>query len=216
MKPVTSITRAVSLLEKMYRYFNEHCFDGRLHNCTITVEKMRGAFGCYWIHPQYLIKGDTAHYKIALNVQHLTKPVEFVAAVLLHEMCHHAAAVDGVQDCSNHGVYHNVKFKAYAEGTGFLTCERCSVYGWTDTNPNDAMLMLCADQDWPEFQIAELYPLIPLDTPAESGKPDKPAAPAKPRQSSIKHVCPKCGLIARTTKQALIVCGNCRVDMIPQ
>ena len=35
----------------------------------------------------------------------------------------------------------------------------------------------------------------------------------KPKGSYRKHVCLSCGLIARTTKDANIVCGDCGVEM---
>lgn len=215
MKQVTTITRAIGLLEKMYRLFNERCFNGRLHDCTITIERKKCAYGCYWVHPQYYINGDKANWKIALNPEHFYKPVDFVAAVLLHEMCHHAAVLDGVQDCSRGGTYHNKRFKAYAESTGLLNVEKDDRYGWTVTTPNDEMLLLCAEQDYPEFQISEknlldLSGLIPPDSDSDTGNAGG-SAPSK--SNSRKHVCPCCGAIARTTKDIPLICGLCRVDM---
>ncbi len=215
MKAITTIARAIGLLERMYRLFNERCFNGRLHDCTITIERTKGAYGCYWVHPQYYINGDKTHWKIALNPEHFYKPVEFVAAVLLHEMCHHAAALDGVQDCSRGGTYHNKRFKAYAESTGFLNVEKDDKYGWTITTPNDDMLLLCAEQGYPEFQISEKYlldlsGLIPPDSDSNAGNTGG-GVPSK--SNSRKHVCPCCGAIARTTKDIPLICGLCRVDM---
>lgn len=216
MKKITTIARAICLLEKMYRLFNDRCFDGRLHDCTITVEKMKGAYGCYWVHPQYYISDDKSHWKIALNPEHFSKPVEYVAAVLLHEMCHHAAVLDGVQDCSRGGSYHNKQFKAYAEKTGLLTVERYDKYGWTDTNPNDAMLLLCAEQDFPEFEITERmsFDLSGIRPPrSENGNETGTTTTGKSKSNSRKHVCPCCGAIARTTKDIPLICGLCHVDM---
>lgn len=211
MKKITTIARAICLLEKMYRLFNDRCFDGRLRDCTITVEKTKGAYGCYWVHPQYSVSGDKTHWKIALNPEHFSKPVEYVASVLLHEMCHHAAALDGVQDCSRGGTYHNKKFKVYAEKTGFLTVEHHDKYGWTDTKPNDALLLLCAEQEYPEFEITEK---MTYSVPARDDKPKTPTATTeRSKSNSRKHVCPCCGAIARTTKDIPLICGVCRVDM---
>lgn len=216
MKPITTIARAVGLLEKMYRVFNARCFDGRLHDCTITVEKQKGAYGCYWFHPQYYINGDQTHWKIALNPAHFSKPVEFVAAVLLHEMCHHAAALDGVQDCSRGGTYHNKRFKAYAEATGLLNVEQDEKYGWAVTTPNDDMINLCIENEFPEFRIVE-NAFFDLSGVGTGGGADPENLPPAPKTSnSIKHVCPNCKAIARTTKDIPLICGTCRIDMIQQ
>lgn len=212
MKKVTTVTRAVSLLEKMYRCFNARCFDGRLHDCVITVERMRGAYGCYWVHPQYYVQGDCTHWKIALNPVHFSKPVEFVAAVLLHEMCHHAAALDGVQDTSRGGSYHNKQFKAYCDKTGLLNCDHHDKYGWTLTEPNDSMIELCISEEWPEFEISERDFLFGFGKPSDSPKSSDDTP--KTKSNSIKHVCPVCGAIARTTKDIPLICGTCRVDMV--
>ena len=212
MKPITTIARAVGLLEKMYRVFNRTCFNDRLHDCTITIEKQKGAY----IHPQYYINGDCSYWKIVMNPEHFSKPIEFVAAVLLHEMCHHAAALDGVQDCSRGGTYHNKRFKAYAEATGLLNVERDEKYGWTVTTPNDAMIDLCIENEFPEFRIVESV-FFDLSSVGSGGGVNPGNPPPTPKTSnSIKHVCPVCKAIARTTKDIPLICGTCRVDMISQ
>lgn len=51
---------------------------------------------------------------------------------LLHEMTHLYNLEHDIQDVSNNGYYHNMKFKATAEAHGFHI-EKHAKYGWTVT-----------------------------------------------------------------------------------
>lgn len=53
-----------------------------------------------------------------------------VCATLLQEMAHLYNLQNGIQDVSNNGYYHNMKFKATAEAHG-LHIEKHPRYGWT-------------------------------------------------------------------------------------
>jgi hypothetical protein len=69
-----------------------------------------------------------------LNVcaEDLACPIEEIAEVLLHEMCHRANALDGIDDCSKNQ-YHNKHFKTRCEAIG-LQCEKMGHYGWAQTS----------------------------------------------------------------------------------
>ena len=55
---------------------------------------------------------------INLCAEYLDRPIFELAATLLHEMAHFYNLVHDIQDVSNNGYYHNMKFKATTEAHG--------------------------------------------------------------------------------------------------
>ena len=70
--------------------------------------------------------------EINLCAEYLDRPIFELAATLLHEMAHLYNLEHDIQDISNNGYYHNMKFKATAEAHG-LHIEKHAKYGWTVT-----------------------------------------------------------------------------------
>ena len=111
------------------------------------------------------------------------------STLLLHEMAHLYNLVHEVQDVSNNGYYHNMKFKATAEAHG-LIIEKHQKYGWTVTK-----LTLEAEA-WIKASRLQME---------ESSK----GGSKKSINRSIKYVCPCCGTIFRATREVNVICGDC-------
>lgn len=215
-KKIDNVNRATSALSKMFNVLNEVCFENKLSKANVTCEKVKGAYGAFWVRKQYHIyHSDDWAWKIAINPQHFNLPIEELVAVLLHEMCHQYAAENNIQDCSRGGTYHNQRYRDIALSTGLLTCEKVDKYGWTDTRANDKLLELCIEREWTEFQFIEgnSLSLGGFGGTVSTGETVS-TTPGKPKQSTRKHACPCCGAIARTTKDIPLICGLCKVDMI--
>ena len=69
----------------------------------------------------------------------IAKPIEEVAATLLHEMVHYSNYENGIQDCSRGNTYHNKRFKACAESHG-LCVSYSDKYGRSHTEPSESLL----------------------------------------------------------------------------
>ena len=128
-----NISQIVKKTEKMFDLFNQHFYNNELTRPAITVspDGGRGAYGWCSIHEIW--NADNELYReINLCAEYLDRPITEIAATLLHEMSHLYNLQHDIQDVSNNGYYHNMKFKATAEAHG-LHIEKHPKYGWTVT-----------------------------------------------------------------------------------
>lgn len=218
---VKSIESACVQLNKMFDVFNELCFENKLSKAQVVVEKIKGAYGCFWKKKQYHVYTDDAWlWKIAINPAEFQRPIADIASTLLHEMCHQYCQDHGIDDCSRSGYYHNKAFKTVADDTGYITANKTDKYGYSRTVPTEDMKKLCKVRHWDDFEIVEKVK-HELITPkggngSETGDGDGESETPKTKQSTRKHVCPCCGAIARTTKDIPLICGLCHVDMVQE
>jgi predicted RNA-binding Zn-ribbon protein involved in translation (DUF1610 family) len=113
-------------------------------------------------------------------------------------MAHLYNLIHGIQDVSNNGYYHNMKFKATAEAHG-LHIEKHEKYGWTITT------LVAETEDWIKEAIGEVgihASRLQLEGTSKGGS-------KKSKNRSIKYMCPVCGAIIRATRQVNVICGDC-------
>lgn len=208
MKETTRASRAVGQLEKMHRAINQDSFGGALDEPIITISSTPGAYGHITIMRVWQSKGE-ARYELNISADYLARPIESVAATLIHEMTHQFNLMNGIQDCSRGGTYHNKKFKAEAE-KHMISVDCDSRYGWTITSPTDELLEYILEKGWTELMI-ERNPLFgALGGSGSKGKAGAPGKPdgEKPKSSTRKYMCPCCGTIIRATKEVNVICGE--------
>lgn len=121
---------------------------------------------------------------------------------MLHEMIHLFNLENGVKDTSRGGTYHNKKFKEAAEKHGLIV-ESDPKYGWCKTE-----LTVEAQLEVKEFM--DSIGKASFDLYREPVLKEK----KKGKSSSIKYVCPCCGLIVRATKVVKVKCFECDELMI--
>ena len=128
-----NISEIVKKTEEMFDLFNQHFYSNELTRPAITIspDGGRGAYGWCSIHEIW--NADNELYReINLCDEYLDRPITEIAATLLYEMSHLYNLQHDIQDVSNNGYYHNMKFKATAEAHG-LHIEKHPKYGWTVT-----------------------------------------------------------------------------------
>ena len=193
------ISEIVKKTEEMFDLFNEHFYDNELTRPAITVspDGGRGAYGWCSINEIWNASGEK-YREINLCAEYLDRPIFELAATLLHEMAHLYNLVHDIQDVSNNGYYHNMKFKATAEAHG-LHIEKHQKYGWTVTT------LAPEAEAWIKETIGEAginaSRLQELGTTKGGSK--------KSKNRSIKYVCPCCGTIIRATREVNVICGDC-------
>lgn len=207
-KQITTMGRLTGQIERIVRELNKDFFDGALPMPTVTVVPTAKAYAHLSVDPIWEVgEGDYRH-ELNVSSAYLDRGIEYICASVLHELVHlYDLCIVGVQDTSNNGTYHNRLFREAAESHG-LICTKTR-YGWSDTSTvlSDTLL------DWvllhDEFREIELNRNTPGIFPAATGP--KAAAPiaAVTKSNSIRWVCPECGMIARTTRSAFLVCGDC-------
>lgn len=207
MKKLTKYNRVAGYLLKVFRRANDRFFGGELPEPTITIQSTPGAYGhfCTDGHLWRSVDGDT--YEININADKLDRPIENIITTLVHEMCHLYNHINGVQDCSRGGTYHNKHFKATAEACG-LQVEYDKRVGHGITSPGDVMLDWILQEGFADIEISRCD-----SAAAGDSKPN--AQKDKPKNHSIKYQCPICKCSVRATKKVNICCMDCIAPMIP-
>ena len=211
MKELTSYNRVAGYLNKVFDLLNYEFFEGELSRPTITIQSTPKAYGHFSLREDTWVSKLGGTHEINIGAGTLSRPIEEVAATLLHEMVHYYNYVNGIQDCSRGNTYHNRKFKVAAEARGLIV-DHHDKYGWTIKSPSDALLQFCLDNDLSDILINrnEFFGYRVTGTGTHSGT----TTPPPPRTSSTrKYLCPCCGNSVRATKQVNIGCLDCGVKM---
>lgn len=211
MKQLTSYNRAAGYLNKIFDLLNAEYFENALSRPTITIQSTPRAYGHFSLREDAWVSTLGATHEINIGAGTLARPIEDVAATLLHEMVHYYNYEQGIQDCSRGNTYHNRKFKAAAEAHGLIVTHS-DKYGWAHTSPADSLLDLILENGLTDILINrnEFAGLRVTGTGTHDGSGvDTPAR----RSSTRKYICPCCGNSVRATKVVNIACLDCDVQM---
>ena len=213
MKELTSYNRVAGYLNKVFDLLNAAFFESALSRPTITIQSTPRAYGHFSLRDDTWISKLGKTHEINIGAGTLARPIEEVAATLLHEMVHYYNFVNGVQDCSRNGTYHNRKFKKAAEARGLIV-QHSEKYGWSHTSPSDELLEFVLDNDLTDILINrnEFSGFQITGTGTHSGTPIGTTVPKK--SSSRKYICPCCGMSVRATKEVNIACLDCGMKMV--
>ena len=216
MKGQVTIQSAIDELQRMFKLLNATYFDNELERPVITIltDHTGGAYGWISVNKVWSTKDDAWFREINLCAEYLNRPPELVITTLGHEMAHLWNIQKDIQDCSRKGQYHNAHFKAAAEMAGLIVKQH-HTHGWCITEPGpeftDLVLKNCRAGCFKLERMKTYRDGTPKVTkPGEDGK-EKTVT--RTRQSYRKYVCPGCGLIARTTRDAVLLCGKCNQTM---
>ena len=98
MKQLTSYNRAAGYLNKIFDLLNQHYFESALTRPTITIQSTPKAYGHFSMRPDTWVSAAGVSHEINIGAGTLARPIEDVAATLLHEMVHYYCCVNGIQD----------------------------------------------------------------------------------------------------------------------
>ena len=146
MKQLTSYNRVAGYLNKVFDLLNDEFFESQLSRPTITIQSTPKAYGHFSLREDTWVSKLGGTHEINIGAGTLARPIEEVAATLLHEMVHYHNYLHGVQDCSRGNTYHNRKFKDAAEERGLIVTHS-DKYGWSHTSPSDRLLEFIMDND---------------------------------------------------------------------
>ena len=102
MKQTVRTSRTAGYLEKIFRSLNADSFNGELEEPVITIQDTPTAYGHVTVSKAWSVKGE---HQRELNIAAgtLQRPIEEVAATMLHEMVHLYNLQHEIQDCSRGG-----------------------------------------------------------------------------------------------------------------
>ena len=129
----------VAYLGKLYDFANAELFGGELVKPVITVQTdERNKTNGWWsLGKVWKENGeDDGEHELNMTAQQLHRPINEIAATLIHEMCHQYATAHEMKDTSRSGNYHNKLFKKIAETHG-LNVECVPKIGWSHTTLTD-------------------------------------------------------------------------------
>lgn len=215
MKQLTSYNRAAGYLNKVFDLLNAEFFESALSRPTITIQSTPKAYGHFSLKEDTWISKNGATHEINLGAGTLSRPIEETVSTLLHEMVHYYNFVNGIQDCSRGGTYHNKHFKKTAEEHGLIV-NHSEKYGWSFTSPSDELLDFVLENDLTDILINrnEFNGFQMKGTGTHSGITITGTPPKK--SSTRKYICPCCGLSVRATKTVRIACMDCDSQMYEQ
>lgn len=211
MKELTSYNRVAGYLNKVFDLLNAEFFESVLPRPTITIQSTPKAYGHFSLRDDTWVSKKGSTHEINIGAGTLARPIEEVAATLLHEMVHYHNYVNGVQDCSRGGTYHNRRFRDSAEDHGLIVNHH-DKYGWTITSPSDRLLQVCLDNDLSDILINRNEFFTYRGT---GGGTHSPTPPITKTSSTRKYICPCCGNSVRATKTVNIACMDCQQQMVP-
>lgn len=219
MKETTKMSRTAGQLEKMFRELNRAFFPGEeVQEPIITVQSTPRAYGHVSVSDTWTCKEYTRK-ELNISANWLTRPIENIAATMLHEMVHLYCMEHKIQDTSRGGTYHNKRFRDEAQRRG-LIIDYDERIGWSVTSPSDALLDFILDQGWSEIMIGRKgagYRTGPAGAKAGNGNSnDNDGEEQKKKPSSTRKLkCPECGDSCRVTKKDIVlICGKCMKTLI--
>lgn len=220
MKETTKMSRTAGQLEKMFRALNREFFPGEeVAEPIITVQSTPRAYGHVTVSETWTCK-EEGRKELNISADWLMRPIENIAATMLHEMVHLYNAEHNVKDTSRGHTYHNKNFRDEAIRRG-LIIEHDERIGWSVTSPSDRLLDFILSKGWTEIQIGRKeYGSLTRPTGTKAGDGDEGTEggtekKSKKPSSTRKLRCPKCGDSCRVTKRDIVlICGKCMETLV--
>lgn len=196
-----NVSTAVKFLEDAFEALNNRFFANELEKPMITIQSTPKVYGHFTTYDAWALQDGSEHIgrkEINIGAETLDRPIANIIATLVHEMVHYWCLLNGVQDTSRGGTYHNKKFKNAAEEHAILI-EYDKRIGWSVTQPSETLIAFVHDQGWNGINFSR----------------NGGVAEAKPKKKSStrKYTCPICGQSVRATKTVNIICGDCMCAM---
>lgn len=198
------ISEITSFLENAYNILNDRFFDDELSKVVITVQSSPRTYGHYTKYNAWTER-ENGFREINISAESLDRPIEEVIATLIHEMTHHYCDLNGIQDCSRGGTYHNRRFKEQAEQRGVII-DYDSRIGYSLTSPAPELIEFISEMGWEGVDLSRKGTLG-IGTSGGAGT-------GKKKSSTRKYICPVCGCSVRATKEVHIVCLDCNMLMV--
>ena len=133
-----SILPAIQELERCFEEFRVLFSDCQFPSPVIAIQSKgrKNALG-WFVGDKWSNETDESIAEITISAEHLKGTVEQIAEVLLHEMCHYANRLKGINDCTVNQ-YHNAHFRTQAESIGLVVTK--GPRGWAYTELGSTLI----------------------------------------------------------------------------
>ncbi|WP_336775354.1 SprT-like domain-containing protein [Paenibacillus sp. MMO-58] len=221
---MSNIQAATNELHRAFELLNKNFFDGELPEPAITIQSSGKRLSMGWCTTKEVWRdqeGKIRKYELNISAEYLNIELMETMDTMMHEMVHLYNLVNGIQDCSRGGTYHNNRFKKESERRGFYYPDNKphSTYGWSFSRLTDETKekILHLGINHAAFQIARRTTPLPeissnQDTESQGGNT---VSPGTKKSNSYKWTCPNCDLIVRSSKEKVnIICGDCNEPLV--
>ncbi len=201
-----SLSPIIEKLESLFSSFNNYFYQGELQKPIITISSNNRKVNCLgwctswkaWDNSDKQSGYETSgYYEINICAEYLDRPFKEICNTMLHEMAHLYNAQSDIQDTCRSGTYHNKHFRETAESHG-LTVSKHPERGFAITDLNNETISFISTIREDEFEIHR--------------KRNTTKYIEKPKSSTRKYICKKCGLIIRATREVHVLCIACGIE----
>lgn len=209
------------MLEYAYDVLNEIYFNNELLPIAITIMSSPRTNAHFTVGRVWRAENERLH-EINISAEHLDRPIENVVGSLLHEMVHWYCHLNGLQDTSQNGRYHNKVFKTEAEKRG-LRISYAKYIGYSVTEPTEELVEVIRSHniekpmDINRDGVRGVFVGIGGDDNSSNGTGATgvdTGTVQKPKSSTRKYMCPKCGNNFRATKNLNVLCLDCMTEYV--
>jgi hypothetical protein len=207
-----NINNATEELQKIFRKFNEIKFNNELDDPILIIQTQgKKAAGGWCTAKKVWTNKEKTEFKFEITVcaEYLTKGIEHICNVILHEMVHLWQLQNDIKGCSNGNVYHNKKYKNEAINRG-LNVDHAEIIGWSMTSLNDDTKELIKSFNIDENAF-EWFRLLSDDLQDKENKPKK-----KRQSHQKKYTCPVCEAEIKSKDKIKALCIECNVAFEPE
>lgn len=200
----TNLQPVLNELHKAFDLFNGHFFGNELPPVVITIQSQgkRSCYGWFSVQKVWSDNESAELHEINISAEHIGSregKMVSVLQTLLHEMLHHFASHNDIQDTSRSGSYHNKKFKQIAETHGMAynheIPDKKIGYSAIELTDETKDLIESWELDASAFEISRI----------EFGEEAK----KKKKSNIVKWEC-GCNVIIRSSKPEInVICGDC-------
>lgn len=178
-----------------FNKMNNTFFKGELEDVVIAIRsqgKRKGVQGWFSVGKVWG-NGEQEKHEIVICAETLHKPLIAILTTLMHEMIHLYCSMNGIDDTSRKGAYHNRRFKNVAEDHGFY---------YVGDSPDPKI-------GFSNIQFTEETKAIVEGFKINAGafglaRKTFGTGEKEPKKSNIiKWVCPSCGDIIRSSKPSI-------------
>lgn len=208
------------ILEYTFEVLNRVYFEGELPPIVITIMSSPRTNGHFTINREWRVDEERLN-EINISAEHLNRNIVNICATLMHECIHYYCHLNGIQDVSSNGRYHNKRFKEEAEKRGLLISQGKYI-GWSITEPSEAFAEVIRshgiekpidiNRDGERIDLAGL--LGGMGTNGMIIGPNGLPVAVKKKTSTRKYICPCCGNSLRATKDINILCIPCNEQFV--
>lgn len=196
-------------LEYTFQVLNDVYFESALPMPVITIMSSPRSNGHFTVNEVWSANEDRLH-EINISAEHLDRPIENICATLCHEMVHYFCNLNQIPDTSQHGRYHNKRFKEEAEKRGLIIAKGKNI-GWSITSPSGEFVRLIHEHGIEKplriNRDGEMMQAIGVNGTSAGGA-------LKKKTSTRKYICVGCGNSFRATKDLNVLCMDCEIPFV--